>query len=164
MPFGVYPAKDGAVALACPGPKHWERLCRQMGRAELIEDPRCKNTFVRKRNQAFVEEQISAWTASLSKQEVMAQLGGKVPCGPVNTAEEIFNDPHVAARQMVTRFKPQGKNPEVAIVGTPLKFTATPAGFYRRPPNLGEHQQEILDELQNGLQAKPEARKRRAAK
>ncbi|MCR9259679.1 MAG: CoA transferase [Pseudomonadaceae bacterium] len=147
MPFGIFPTSDGGVALACPGPNHWQLLCSAMGREDLVTDERCKNTYVRRRNQVFVEAQISAWTSSLSKQDVMQALGGKVPCGPVNTAEDIFNDPHVEARNMITRFQLPGDNPEVAIVGTPLKFTRTKAGFYRPPPRHGEHTEEVLKEF-----------------
>jgi crotonobetainyl-CoA:carnitine CoA-transferase CaiB-like acyl-CoA transferase len=147
MPFGIFPTSDGGVALACPGPNHWQLLCTAMGREDLVSDERCKNTYVRRRNQVFVEAQISAWTSSLSKQDVMQALGGNVPCGPVNTAEDIFNDPHVEARNMITRFQLPGDNPEVAIVGTPLKFTKTKAGFYRPPPRHGEHTEEVLKEF-----------------
>ena len=48
---------------------------------------------------------------------------------------------------MITRFTPPGDNPEVAIVGSPIKYTETKAGFYRRPPKLGEHTDEILEEF-----------------
>lgn len=147
MPFGIFPTNDGGVAIACPGQKHWQILCEVMGREELIEDARCKNTFVRARHQVFVEAQISAWSSGQSKAQVMAALGGKIPCGPVNTAADIFADPHVAARQMISRFQLPGDNPEVAITGSPIKFTETPTGLYRRPPTLGEHQAEVAREF-----------------
>ena len=147
MPFGIFPTLDGGIAIAAPGPGHWAALCQAMGRADLIEDERCKNVFVRKRHQEFVEGEISAWTQSLSKQQVVDAIGGKVPCGPVNTAADIFADPHVEARNMITRFTPPGDNPGVAIVGSPIKFTQTPAGFYREPPTLGQHNDEVLKEF-----------------
>jgi len=147
MPFGIFPTEDGGIAIAAPGPGHWAALCQAMGRPDLIEDERCKNVYVRKRNQDFVEGEISAWTSGMTKQQVVDAIGGKVPCGPVNTAADIFADPHVAARNMITRFTPPGDNPEVAIVGSPIKFTRTPAGFYRKPPQLGEHTDEILAEF-----------------
>lgn len=147
MPFGIFPTSDGGIAIACPGPKHWQILCEVMQREDLIQDERCKNTFVRARNQVFVEAQISAWSSGQTKAEIMAQLGGRIPCGPVNTAEDIFADPHVAARQMISRFQLPGDNPEVAITGSPLKFTETPTGLYRRPPTLGEHQAEVSQEF-----------------
>ena len=144
-PFGIYPAKDGRIAIAAPGPKHWQLLCKAMGAADLIDDPRAANTFKRNENAEYIDARISSWTASLTRQEIMAAIGGDVPSGPVNTAEDIFNDPHVAARDMITTFKLPGDNPEVSIVGTPFKFTETPAGFYRRPPKLGEHNDEIFN-------------------
>ena len=147
MPFGMYPTSDGAIAIAAPGQNHWEILCQSMERKDLIDDERAKNTYVRRKHQVYIEAQIAAWTSSKTKSEIVEILGGEVPCGPVNTAEDIYNDPHVAVREMITRFKLPGDNPEVAIVGTPLKFTETKAGFYRLPPNLGEHTEAILDEF-----------------
>ena len=160
MPFGIFPASDGAVALACPGQNHWALLCKAMERPELIEDERCRNTYVRRRNQVFVEAQISAWTSAHTRAEVVAALGGKVPCGPVNKAEDIFNDPHVKARQMITRFQLPGDNPEVAIVGSPIKFTESKAGFYGSPPRLGEHSEEILKEFDLSHRSNPDHEKR----
>ena len=146
-PFGVFPAKDGQVAIAAPGGHHWKKLCKAMGREDLIDDKRSANAFVRCRNLDFLEPIISGWTSGLNKQQIMDLIGGEVPCGPLNTAEDIFNDPHVAARNMIRRFALPGDNPEVAIVGAPLKFAGTPSEMNRRAPLLGEHGEEILDEL-----------------
>jgi crotonobetainyl-CoA:carnitine CoA-transferase CaiB-like acyl-CoA transferase len=147
MPFGIFPTSDGAVAIAALNPNHWSILCAAMGRADLIDDERSKNVYKRKTNQVFVEAQISAWTSSVSKAEIVAALGGVVPCGPVNTASDIYNDPHVVIREMITRFQLPGDNPEVSIAGSPIKYTKTKTGFYQRPPLLGEHTDEILDEF-----------------
>ena len=147
MPFGIFPTNDGGVAIAAPGPGHWTALCQAMGRADLIDDERTKNTFVRRKHQDFVEGEIVAWTSTLSKHEVVAALGGAVPCGPVNTAADIFADPHVKAREMITEFELPGHNPTVSIVGSPIKYTNTRTGLYRRPPLLGEHGEEIREEF-----------------
>ena len=147
-PFGVYPTRDGGVSIAAPGPNHWEALCHAMARPDLIHDERSKSNFARAENQAFVRGEIEAWTRVRSKAEITAALGGRVPCGPVNRASDIFADPHVQARNMITRFPLPGDNPEVSIAGSPIKFTQTPAGFYRRPPRLDEHAEEILRDYQ----------------
>ena len=146
-PFGIFPAADGSVAIAAPGPAHWRILCEVMAREDLIDDPRFSNPFVRTDNLEFVEKAISGWTSVRTKREIIAELGGRVPCGPVNTAADIFADPHVAARDMITRFQLPGDNPEVAIVGNPVKFLGNPTGFYRRAPRLGEHTAEVLREF-----------------
>ena len=147
MPFGLFPTKDGGVAIAAPGPGHWALLCEAMERPDLLVDERTKNTFIRRRNQGYVEGEIAAWTQRHTKQEVFEALGGKVPCGPVNTAAEIFADPHVKSREMIAQFDLPGDNPRVSIVGNPIKYTQTPTGLYRRPPMHGEHTEEVLEEF-----------------
>ena len=146
-PFGIYPAKDGSIAIAAPGPKHWKLLCQAMGAEDLLEDPRAANTFKRTEHREYVDGRIAQWTTGLTRQEIMQALGGDVPSGPVNTAADIFADPHVAARDMITTFDLPGDNPPVSIVGSAFKYTQTPAGFYRRPPKLGEHNAEVLQQF-----------------
>ncbi len=147
MPFGLFRARDGQVAIAAPGPKHWAALCGIMERPDLLDDPRTRHTFVRRENQEFVEGEINAWTQTLTRAEIVERLAPHLPCGPVNRAADIFADPHVAARGMITEFELPGDNPAVSIVGSPIKFTETPAGFYRRPPLLGEHTDEVLEQF-----------------
>jgi crotonobetainyl-CoA:carnitine CoA-transferase CaiB-like acyl-CoA transferase len=147
MPFGLFPTRDGGVAIAAPGPGHWNQLCEAMGRPDLIDDERTRNTFIRRKNQDFVEGEIAAWTRQHTKQEVVDVLGGKVPCGPVNTAADIFADPHLKARDMIEEFDLPGDNPRVSIVGSPIKYTKSPTGLYRRPPMHGEHTDEVLAEF-----------------
>lgn len=155
MPFGIFPTSDGGISIAAPGPGHWAALCEAMGRSDLVDDERARNVHLRSRNQEFVEEIIAGWTKTLTKKQIMEAIGGKVPCGPVNTAADIFADPHVAARQMLTEFEMPGDNPPATIVGSPIKFTNTPSGFYRRAPMLNEHGAEIRSEF--GLAAANDA-------
>lgn len=145
-PFGIFEAKDGGVSIAAPGPGHWAALCRAMEREDLIDDPRTKNTHVRRRNQALVEEVITGWTRPRTRQQILEAIGGQVPCGPVNTAADIFADPHIAARGMISQVDLPGANPTVSIAANPIRFSATPAGLYRRPPLLDEHAAEIRAE------------------
>ena len=146
-PFDVYEAKDGAVAIAAPTDNHWALLCGIMGRSELVADDRTRDNRRRSANRAFITEIMLSWTRARTKREILAELGGKVPVGPVNTATDIFADPHVAARGMLVDVELPGTNGTAQLVGPPIKFTATPASIYRRPPMLGEHTAEILAEL-----------------
>ena len=58
MPFGIYPTKDGGIAIAAPGPKHWNLLCKAMGADDLIEDERAQNTFKRSANREYIDERL----------------------------------------------------------------------------------------------------------
>ena len=65
------------------------------------------------------------------------------PADPSTRQKTSFADPHAKARGMISEFELPGDNDPVAIVSNPIKFTATPTGFHRRAPRLGEHGAEI---------------------
>jgi crotonobetainyl-CoA:carnitine CoA-transferase CaiB-like acyl-CoA transferase len=146
-PFDVYETSDGAVAIAAPMENHWGALCAVIGRPDLVGDERTMDVARRIANRDYVNGILSAWTRARTKREVVELLGGKVPVGPVATAPDLFADEHVAARDMLAEMELPGENHRVVVANTPIKFTATPAGVYRRPPRLGEHTAEVLAEL-----------------
>jgi crotonobetainyl-CoA:carnitine CoA-transferase CaiB-like acyl-CoA transferase len=146
-PFDLFEASDGYCAIAAPTESHWPTLCGIIGRPELADDDRCRTNRERVRHAPFVREQVTAWTRRHTKAEIVAALAGKVPVGPVNTAPEVFADPHVAVRQMLVDVPHPGTGGTVALPGSPIKLTGTPAGIYRRPPTLGEHTDELLAEV-----------------
>jgi crotonobetainyl-CoA:carnitine CoA-transferase CaiB-like acyl-CoA transferase len=145
-PFGVFPASDGHVTIAAPTNHHWRRLCEIIGRPEFGLDDRYKNNYVRNEHRAEVEGFLAEWTAGHTKARLVELLGGEVPVGPVNTVEDIVNDPHVKARNMLAEVDHPGANRTVTIAGTPIKFTETPGGVRHRAPMFGEHTDEILRE------------------
>jgi crotonobetainyl-CoA:carnitine CoA-transferase CaiB-like acyl-CoA transferase len=118
-----------------------------MGRPELVEDNRTSHNHARSTNREFVTEVVTAWTRAHTKHEIVEVLGGIVPVGPVNKADDLFADPHTAARRMLPDIELPGANGTVALADLPIKFTETPAGIHRRPPTLGEHTEEVLAEL-----------------
>lgn len=147
VPFGLFPAKDGRIAIAAPVERHWVLLCEAMGREDLIEDERTRSNPRRAENHEFTLAQISAWTSTKTKREITDLLGGQVPVGPANTMGEVFADPHVEARDMLQAFRYPGDNPEGALAGNPIKFLNSETGLYQRPPLHGEHTDEVLAEF-----------------
>jgi crotonobetainyl-CoA:carnitine CoA-transferase CaiB-like acyl-CoA transferase len=146
-PFDLFPTADGFCAVAAPTDKHWALLCDIVGRPDLLDDDRTRTNRERVANASFVREVISAWTKAQNTGEIVAALAGRVPVGPVQAADDIFDDPHVQARQMLVEVpQPDGSRP-VVLPAPPIKLTATPAGVYRRPPRLGEHTDEVLAEV-----------------
>jgi crotonobetainyl-CoA:carnitine CoA-transferase CaiB-like acyl-CoA transferase len=149
-PFDVFETSDGAVAIAAPTPHHFNILAAIMDRIDLIDNPKTHDNLARVANRAEVIEIVSSWTRQRTKAQVVAELGGRVPVGPVNTAEDIFSDPHVAARGMLTEIELPG-GATVRLPSPPLHFANTPAKIYRRPPKLNEHRAEILAEISTAL-------------
>jgi crotonobetainyl-CoA:carnitine CoA-transferase CaiB-like acyl-CoA transferase len=146
-PFEVYATRDGFVAVAAPSTSHWNLLCDILGRPDLKDDDRTRSARRRVLHRSMVKEIIEAWTTTLTTAQVVDALAGKVPVGPVNTAPDLVNSPHVRARQMYVAVEHPGSERPVVTPNTPLRFTATQGGVYRRAPLLGEHTDEVLAEL-----------------
>jgi crotonobetainyl-CoA:carnitine CoA-transferase CaiB-like acyl-CoA transferase len=145
-PFDVYETQDGAAAIAAPTEPQWKLLCEIIGRTDLVDDERCCNVFERVAHRDFVNDAILSWTRSRTTREVVAALARQVPVGPVNTAADIFADPHVKVRGMLVEVEQPGENRPLTLAGPAIKLTGTPSGIYRRPPRVGEHTQEVLAE------------------
>ena len=147
VPFGQYPTADGEVSIAAPVERHWKTLCKAMNRPNLIEDERTRSNPRRVANSDFANAQISQWTKTLTNAEILQVLGGKVPCGPVNSMQDIFDDPHVEARGMLETLPLPGNNPDITYAANPIKFAGSTQVPSQRPPKLGEHTEEILAEF-----------------
>jgi crotonobetainyl-CoA:carnitine CoA-transferase CaiB-like acyl-CoA transferase len=143
-PFGIFPAADGSVAIACPGENFWKALCIEMGRPELIDDKKFSRNYHRSENMEETIQIVSQWTIQFSKKELVSRLGGKLPFGPVQDTKELFNDPHVRERNMLSLVDQPGSGKQYHITNTPIKMTKTQGGVYRRAPLLGEHTDAVL--------------------
>jgi crotonobetainyl-CoA:carnitine CoA-transferase CaiB-like acyl-CoA transferase len=145
-PFDVFNAKDGQVAIAAPTDKHWRLLCEIIGRPELGQDERYARNEGRKKHAAEIRAIVGEWTARHTRAEIVDILSRRVAAGPVNTMADIFDDPHVAAREMLPEIEQVGARP-VKLAGQPIKLTRTPSRIYRRAPILGEDSEAILAEI-----------------
>jgi crotonobetainyl-CoA:carnitine CoA-transferase CaiB-like acyl-CoA transferase len=146
-PFDIYPTSDGGVAIAAPTDNHWAKLCRLIERDDLVDDERTRGNRERIRNAAFVKETMTAWTTARTTAEIVALLAGEVPVGPVNRAPDLFADPHLQARSMLVAVEHAGGDRPGVFPNSPMRFTETPSGVYRRAPRLGEHDDEVRAEL-----------------
>jgi crotonobetainyl-CoA:carnitine CoA-transferase CaiB-like acyl-CoA transferase len=143
-PYGLFPTADGWVALAAPTDRHWRRLADLIGRPELGERLDLATNVGRVAHEDEVHDAVATWTASATTADVLAALADVVPCGPVNLAEDIVADPHVAVREMVVEVPHPGSGP-IAIAGRPIKVAGEAAAPMRRAPLLGEDTVEILE-------------------
>ncbi len=146
-PRGAFKTKDGYIALNVPDDLIWGRLCKAIGREDLIDDPRSSNGTVRASNSRFLQPIIEGWLAALTRDEAVSTLNeAGVPTGPVHTAEDIFADPQVEARQMLLTIS----DPEVGdykFARTPPRLSTVPAPPTVPAPKLGQHTRSILESL-----------------
>lgn len=143
-PFDNFPAKDGWVTIAAPRDNLWAELCRAIGRPDLAEKPGFATNLERVQNAPEVRAILAEWCGQRTKAEIMEVLGGFVPAGPINTAEDIFNDPHVRSREMFVELEHPGSGRKGTFVASPIKLLGTPTGPLRRAPLLGEHTAAVL--------------------
>ena len=153
QPQDVFRARDGYFALAVGNDEQFVRLCDVLGRKDLATDERFRTNAGRVRNNAALTPLLAEILASQDRDHwVSGCARAGVPCGPINTVPEVFDDPQVRHREMLIHLAhaAAGSVPQVA---SPMRFKGAPITYDRPPPLLGEHTEEILHELGWGAAA-----------
>ncbi len=147
-PYQALPTSDGYVTIGANNEKLWAGLCRVIDRTDLITDPRFADNTRRMAHRAALIEILSERFRTRSTDAwVDALLAAGVPAGPIrNYSDVLDHDQHVRDRGMISTVDHPVEGP-IRVLGTPLKLDRTPAGVWRPPPLLGEHNDEILAEL-----------------
>ncbi len=148
--FEVAPAPDGSrdhIILAVGNDGQYAKFCAVAGRPELATDPRFARNQGRVRNRAELVPQLEAVMRSRDKASWLSALeAAKVPCGAINNLAEVFADPQVRQRGMVSEWAHPVKA-GLELVSSPMKLSATPVRRDLPPPLLGQHTEEVLSEL-----------------
>jgi len=146
-PYEGLRTRDGFVMIAAANPRLWKQLCAAVEVPHLVDDSRFLTNTDRVRNRAALKSELEGAFANYSVDDLIARLHkAAVPCGIVRTVADALGDPQVAARQMLLDFG----DPEmggVHVLGNPIKLSENGAQPNRRPPIIGEHTREILEEL-----------------
>lgn len=120
-----------------------------IGQPELGRDVRFKSPQARLRNSEEIHAIVQEWVAQRSVDEVMRVLGpdgANIPCAPVMEMQQLVNDPHVRAREMVVEV-PHQQLGQVPVTGIPVKFSESPGAIRWLGPTLGQHNREVYGEL-----------------
>lgn len=150
-PSNSYPCNDGSyVLIAGNGDSIYKRLMSLIGREDLGNDPRLAQNDGRSQHAELIDGAIAEWTAQRSRDEVIEALkGARVPAGYPYTAADIVQDPHYLARQMIEQV--QTSVGPLKVPGVLPKLSRTPGRIGTGGPQLGEHNDDILEGL--GLSA-----------
>ena len=128
----------------------WEALANRVGpevnMPGLAKDPKFATIGERRKNQASVWAALNEFALKYTKREFMALLSElDVPCGPIMSTEDLFTDEHVKGREMMVELDHPQRG-KWWNVGMPIKLSASPAKI-ERSPTLGEHTDEVLNEV-----------------
>ncbi|MDH0381404.1 CaiB/BaiF CoA transferase family protein [Comamonas aquatica] len=145
-PYQDFPSRDGNVLLAIGNDGQFARFCEACGHPDWAQDARFATNTARVQHRAELLERLLPVMRTRTTAEWIALLEDKaVPCGPINTVAQAFDDPQVRHRG-IARTLGDGIA-QVATVANPMRLSATPVSYRRAPPSLGQHTQEVLHEL-----------------
>jgi crotonobetainyl-CoA:carnitine CoA-transferase CaiB-like acyl-CoA transferase len=150
----VFPARDGHLQVLALTEPQVAALCQALGVPELLEDARFKEPADRMENGAAMQEALKARFATDDAAAWEVRLGeAGVPAARVNTIPQAVENPQLAHRDVMMRFPaPEGLNSDLLIPGAAFKAAPDGPGTERPPPLLGQHTDEVLDELGYSVQ------------
>jgi crotonobetainyl-CoA:carnitine CoA-transferase CaiB-like acyl-CoA transferase len=147
QPQDIFDCSDGKLVLAVGNDSQFAKLCEVLGHPELARDERYATNVARVRNQDTLTPLLRARLLQQTRKYWADALeAAGVPCGPINSVAEVFEDPQVRHRQMLIDVA-HPKAGAARLVGSPMRFREAPVKYERAPPLLGEHTREILREL-----------------
>jgi crotonobetainyl-CoA:carnitine CoA-transferase CaiB-like acyl-CoA transferase len=149
VPYQTFATADGYVILAVGNDAQFQKWCRFAGASELAADQRFATNSLRVEHRRELYARMPEHMRAKTTAEWVAGLAGLgVPCGPVNTLDQVFADPQVQARGMrIDLPHPDAAAGSVPLVANPLKMSLTPPAYRHGPPTLGQHTDQVLGEL-----------------
>ncbi|MDF3917337.1 CoA transferase [Salinicola salarius] len=163
-PSNAYPCASGEgvgeeyVLIAGNGDSIFKRLMTAIGRQDLADDPRFAHNDGRSRHAELIDGAIADWTRQHERDYVLDVLeSAYVPVGYPYTAKDIVADPHYLAREMIETIR-LGDGESLKVPGVLPKLSRTPGRIEGGGPALGQHTQDVLDEL--GIDRETQAKMR----
>ena len=147
VPTGVFKTLDGSINLAVAGETIWKRFAEAIDKEQWLQMEEFKDAKSRLKNRDYLNQLIEEVTITkISNQwvEMLEKVG--VPCGPINSIDKVFDDPqvkHLGIAQEIETI-PFG---ETKLVGQPFNLSRSSSSMKRRPPEKGEHNEDVLADL-----------------
>ena len=147
VPTGVFKTSDGSINLAVAGETIWKRFVEAVDKGEWLEMDEFKNAKERLKNRDYLNKLITEVTITKTSDEWVEKLEKVgVPCGPINSIDKVFDDPqvkHLGIAQSIDTI-PFG---QTQLVGQPFNLPRSPSIMKQRPPEKGEHNEDVLLDL-----------------
>ncbi len=147
-PSDAYQTRDGWIMSQVIGGPLFKRWADLMGVPEWVEDPRFHDDMSRGENGAQLSERMQAWCGERTSAEALSELeAARIPAGPVYSPQQALEDPHIQAAGFFKTVAYPGLSAPAPLAATPVRLSRTPGEIRGRAPELGEHTDEILNEL-----------------
>jgi len=144
IPTGAFRTRDGYINIATTGGKMWDRFCDALGDATLAQNPDYRTAEARSKNRDALTATIERLLQVGDSAEWIERLNkAGVPCGPINSIDQVFADPQVKHLGMAQKVGGSA----LRLVGQPVSLSRTPSRLVARPPKLGEHTDALLKEF-----------------
>jgi crotonobetainyl-CoA:carnitine CoA-transferase CaiB-like acyl-CoA transferase len=147
-PYGAFRCRDGRfIQIAIFNQKFWRHFCRALEHEALADDPRFATNEGRLAHREALEAVVQRILLEREAEEWLRCLAAAdVIAGPVHTYRETFRDPQVLHNQMMVRVDHAALGP-IHVHGIPVKLKRTPGQVRRAAPTLGQHSEQILQEV-----------------
>jgi formyl-CoA transferase/CoA:oxalate CoA-transferase len=147
VPYQAFKAKDVYINIAVGNDTLWQKFCKAVGLESVMDDPQYATNAKRVENREAIVKIIGDLIVTKMGEEWLTILkDAGVPSGPIYSVDKIFADPQVLHREMMKEMD-HTKAGKIKVTGIPVKLSDTPGEVKTPPPFLGEHTQEILEEL-----------------
>ena len=149
VPYQTFETADGHVILTIGNDQQFQRFCEFAGVPDLSQDPLFATNADRVINRdALIELMVPLLAAKPSDHWLEGLETLKIGCGPINNIDAVFADPQVNDREMVIQMPhPALDGKTVPLVASPLRLSETAVSYRHAPPLLGQHTDEVLDEI-----------------
>ena len=148
-PYGHFPTRDGKwIAIACATDKLFVRLTEAMGRTELASSGLYGEQKTRLEHRHDVNEIVRDWCGSLTREEILKRcFATGAPAGPLNNIADIFGDRQFHARRNLTAIDDPDLGETIVVPSVIPRLSETPGKIRHLGPKLGQHTDEILENL-----------------
>lgn len=144
VPYGVFAGSDAKFVIGVLNDREFIRLSAALGHPEWAEDPRFRRARDRSVNRTEILGLMKALLKTRPRAHWLAVLEeAKITSGPINTAEDVENDPAIIERKMIVELPHRGTG-TVRVPASPLHLSATPVQYKRGIPAPGADTDEVL--------------------
>jgi len=148
VPYQNFESADGHIIIAVGNDNQFQRFCAALGRDELAQDEAYATNSARVQHREQLVPVLAEEMKKRSTEEWLNILHeNRVPCGPVNTMDQVFDMEQVQAREMEIGMEHPLRSEAISLVGSPLKLSDTPPAYHHAPPVLGQHTREVLEQV-----------------